>query len=384
MSPLLAAAFLALACAPAEAYRFQAPPPLSPKLGDYEKYFNLGFVDGHQQDTFTRRVQFLYNNLEGKGAIRDGIRNAENAILLQPGGQPDPVQSSLLRATVGADSAAGVIYELLRIEARKVDAGWNKVRDAKAATIAIESDLGKSARNLEKALRQGSPPDIPSQQSAILSAIEAIKDSVRLMDEAGKQVALTRGGVTELLPRVTTAARWHADSHKAAGGNPGTNPTETALNNLAGAVRSATGLGEKVYAVMGQIQDDSRQKLLAAAKADALVQTAAAAVRKAAATGTPADRKAAARVVAAASEAAHKGAGAKAGCAACAAKAAARAFGSKDEAESLPELRPFTPRVDLGKSAFAITADGERKVNRGNGKLRRRLKFGRVDGFDGR
>lgn len=382
MGILIASFLFSITAAPASAYKFQGPPPLSHKVEEYEKYFNLGFVDGHQQDSFARRVQNLYNNLEGKGAIRDGVRYAEDAILEQPGGRPDAVQSSLLTSTLRADTAAGIIYDLLRHEAVKVDKAWNKVRDVKADTVMIESALGKNASALERALQAGENANITSQRGAIYAAVEKIADSVRLMEDAGKQVRLTRHGVSKLLPHVTTAARWHADSHKAAGGLPGTNPTEAALNNLASAVHSATGLGEKVYAVMGQVQLDSRKKLIAAALADQELQTAAAAVDKAAESKSPGDKNAAALAVAKASELANKGAGAKAACAACAAKAAARAFGTKDEAQSLPKLSAFTPRVALGETAFAITADGRRKVRAGR-KMDRKLKFGNVGLFDG-
>ncbi len=382
MRPLLAALVLSLLTPPAFAYKFQEPPPLSQKVEDYEKYFNLGFSDGHQKDSFARRVQFLYNNLEGKGALRDGVRYAEDAILKQPGGRPDSVQSSLLGSTLNADTAAGVIYGLLREEAVKVDKGWNKVRDAKADTVMIESSLGKNASALERALEAGKNSNIASQKNGIYAAAEKIADSVRLMEEAGEHVSRTRHGVAQLLPHVTTAARWHADSHKAVGGVPGSNPTEAALKNLEGAVRSAAGLGEKVYAVMGQIQIDSRKKLVAAAKADEELQKAAIAVNKAAASKSPFDKKTAALAVAKASELANKGAGAKAGCAACAAKAAARAFGTKDEAQGLPELRPFVPRVALGETSLGITADGSRKVRSGK-KMDRKLKFGNVGLFDG-
>lgn len=380
---LIAAVLVAGAAFPAAAYKFQAPPPLSHKSEDYEKYFNLSFKDGHQQDSFTRRVQHLYNNLEGKGAIRDGLRHAEDAVLEQPGGRPDSVQSSLLGATVRADSAAALIYGLLREEAKKVDKGWNKVRDAKADTETIESTLAKTARALEAALQAGEGADAPSQMGGIIAAVKKIEDSVRLMDEAGEHVAQTRKGVTALLPHIDEAARWHAGSHKAAGGNAGNNPTEAALRNLAGAVQSATELGEKAFAVMGQIQGDSREKLLAAAKTDAVVQQAAAAVDKAAASGSEFDKRSAAKIVAEASAAAAKGGGAKAGCAACGAKSASRAFGSKNEAEKLPELRSFIPRVALGNSAAAITADGGRKV-RSEGKMERKLSFGNTGLFDGR
>ena len=368
---------------PAQAFKFQGPPPLSPKFEDYQKYFNLGSKDGHQQDSFTRRVQHLYNNLEGKGAIRDGVRYAEDAVLKQPGGIPDAVQSSLLKTTLRADSSAGVIYGLLREEAKKIDAGWNKVRDAKANTAAIESHLGKSARKLEGALKGKGSANIPSQMGGIIAAVKKIEDSVRLMDDASEHIAQTRNGVTVLLPHITKAAQWHADSHKAAGGRDGTNPTQLALNNLAGSVSSATGLGEKIFAVMDQIHNDSREKLLAAAKTDAKLQAASAAVKKAIKSGKPFDKAAAAQSVALASQAANKGAGAGAGCAACAAKAAAKAFGSKDEAGELPKLQPFIPRVTLGKTALGIAADGERRVPKGT-KLGRKLKFGNIGLFDGR
>lgn len=371
MRPLPLFLLLAALSAPVRAYQFTAPPPLSPKAEDYDKYFNLGSVDGTQSDSFTRKVQRVYNNLEGSGAIRDGIRHAEDAVLEQPGGRPDPVQSALLKATLGADSAGAILYELLRLEALKVDKAWNDIRDAKAATAVIEVNLGKESRALEKALQSGGAPDTPSQQGAILAAVKKIDDSVRLMDEATKHVGLTRRGVTELLPRVDEAARWHADSFKAAGGQNAANPTEAALRNLSSSVNDAAGLGEKVYAVMGQIQLNSRKALVNAADADKKIQKASSAVRAAIASGDEGDKKAAAEAVQAASEAAAKGANSGSGCAACAAKAAARAFGTKDEAAGLPEIGPFTPRVSLGQSALGVAADGARKVRRSESLDRR-------------
>ena len=364
---------LAAASTSVRAYQFQSPPALSPKAEDYDKYFNLGSVDGHQRDSFTRRIQRVFNNLAGSGAIRDGIRSAEDAVLEQPGGRPDPVQSALLKATLGADSAGAILYELLRLEALKVDKAWNNIRDAKASTAAIEVDLGKESRKLQKALQGGDLGDIPSQMGAIRGAIQKIEDSVRLMEEADKHVGLTRRGVTELLPRVDEAARWHADSHRAAGGRNGSNPTHAALRNLSGSVNDAAGLGEKVYAVMGQIQTNSHKALINAAEADEKVQKAAALVRAALASGDEGDKKTAAEAVSVASAAASKGAASGSGCAACAAKAAARAFGTKDEASGLRELGPFTPRVSLGESALGVAADGARKV-RGSKSLNRSLK----------
>jgi hypothetical protein len=349
---------LLLLAVPGYGYVSSQVPPLSPKSDDYARFFQVSLKDGHQGDSFVRRVQRLYNHIEGPGAIREGMRGQEKAILGQPGGNPDPAQSKLHSVTLQADAAVSDIYRFLREDALFVQEAWNTVRDAKAQTAQAEFLLNKDAEALAQALLQGQP--FQPGDSGIGGALETLEESARLMEAGAERLGFTGAQMAALLPFIGEAAQWHADSHRAVGGF-GNNPTEAALRDAATSANSATELGGKVFAVMEQIQRDTQEKILAGKETENLIKQAATLVN--AALEDPTQYPEAEDAVVVAAAAAKKGAGAHAGCAACAAKAAARAFGSKREAAGLPELAEFQTEITLGEEALAITADGQSQVS---------------------